>query len=94
LAGKEISVDVIGPNPPCKRCDATWKNVEKATTVLKSEGVELEVMMNKLNIADKNVISRFGVLMSPAVALNGIVRVMGRVPDAKEVASLIREAVA
>lgn len=86
---KKVSVEVIGVSPPCKRCDATWKNLQKASEALKSEG--LEVAMKKLDIVDKNVIARYGVLMSPTVALNGTVKTMGRVPDTKEISLLIRE---
>ena len=84
-----VSVEVIGVSPPCKRCDATWKNLEKASETLKSEGIELA--MKKLDIVDKDVIAKYGVLMSPTVVLNGMVKTMGRVPDTKEISSLIRE---
>jgi Thioredoxin domain len=47
--------------------------------------------MTKLDIVDKNVIARYGVLMSPTVVLNGTVKTMGRVPDSKEISLLIRE---
>jgi glutaredoxin len=88
--GKEVQVDVIGVVPPCKRCDATWRSAEAAASALRSEGVE--VKMNKLDIMSKDVISRYGAIASPALALNGKVRIMGRVPDAKEVETLLREA--
>ena len=84
-----VSVEVIGVSPPCKRCDATWKNLKKSSETLKSEGIELA--MKKLDIVDKDVIARYGVLMSPTVVLNGTVKTMGRVPDTKEISSLIRE---
>jgi len=88
---REVHVEVIGVVPPCKRCYTTWKNVEKAASTLKSEGVM--VTMKKLDIMSKDVISRYGPIMSPALALNGTVRIMGRVPDAKEVETLLRETV-
>ncbi|MEM2047383.1 MAG: thioredoxin family protein [Candidatus Jordarchaeales archaeon] len=86
----EINVEVIGVNPPCKRCDATWKNVEKAASILRSEGVEVSV--KKLDIASKDVVKRYGALMSPAVAVNGTVKIMGRVPESDEVEKILREA--
>ena len=87
---KEVQVDVIGVIPPCKRCDATLRNAEAAALALKSEGVEVKV--NKLDIMSGNVIYRYGALVSPAVAFNGKIRIMGRVPDSNEIASLLREA--
>jgi len=41
--GKEIDVEVIGVNPPCMRCEATWKGVEKAASILRSEDVNVSV---------------------------------------------------
>jgi glutaredoxin len=86
---KEAYVEVIGVNPPCMRCQAAWRSAEKAASILKSEGVE--VRMKKLDIMSKEVISKYGAIMSPALALNGIVKIMGRVPEAKEVETLLRE---
>jgi len=88
--GRTVNVEVMGVNPPCARCDATWRNAEAAALALRSEGVE--VKMNKLDIMSRNVILRYGALVSPAVALNGKVKIMGRVPDPNEIARLLREA--
>lgn len=86
----KVYIEVFGPDPPCARCHAVWKNVEKAASTLKQEGVE--VMMKRLDIMSKDAISKYGVLMSPALAVNGTVKTMGRIPDAREVERLIREA--
>ena len=86
---KKVHVEVIGVHPPCKRCYTTWKNVDEAASTLKSEGVEVTV--KKLNIISKDVISRYGAIISPAIAINGTVKIMGRVPDVKEVEVLLRE---
>jgi hypothetical protein len=85
--GKEIDVEVIGVNPPCMRCEATWKGVEKAASILRSE--DANVSMKKLDVMSKDVISRYGVLTSPTIVVNGIVKIMGRVPDTKEVVTLL-----
>lgn len=84
---KRIHVEVIGVNPPCKKCEATWRNVEKAASTVKG----VEVTMKKLDIMSEDVTSRYGVIMSPAIALNGSVKIMGRVPDVKEVEALLKE---
>ena len=70
--GKSVSVEVIGVNPPCARCDATWKNVDKAVAAVKSEGIEATA--RKLDIVSRDVIQRYGTLLSPALALNGTVK--------------------
>jgi len=89
LMEKKVNVEVIGPHPPCPRCTTVLKNTEKAASLLKSDGIEVTV--KKLDIASKDVVSKYGVLMSPALALNGTVKVMGRIPDVKEVERLVKE---
>jgi len=88
--GKSVSVEVIGVNPPCARCGATWKNVEKAVAAVKSEGIEATA--RKLDIVSRDVIQRYGTLLSPALALNGTVKTMGRIPEPNEIATLLRKA--
>lgn len=87
---KTVQIEVLGPHPPCARCTTVFKNAEKAASAVKPEGIEASV--KKLNIMSRETISKYGVLTSPALALNGTVKVMGRIPDAKEVEKLIREA--
>ena len=87
--GRTVNVEVIGVNPPCATCDATWKNTEKAVAVVKTEGID--ATMKKLDVISKDVIQKYGVLVSPALALDGAVKIMGRVPDPNEIARLLRE---
>lgn len=88
--GKKVKVEVIGPNPSCPRCTAVYRNAEKAASTLKAEGIDTE--LGKLDIMSKDVISKYGVLMSPALAVDGKVRTMGRIPNALEIEKLLREA--
>lgn len=85
-----MNVEVMGVNPPCRRCEAAWASVEKAASVLRSEG--FDVSLRKLDIMSNEVRLRYGVVVSPAVALNGTVKIMGRVPDTKEIERLLRDA--
>jgi len=84
---KQVNVEIIGVSPPCKRCEATWKNVEKAASTVRSGDVD--VVVRKVDIMSKDVISRYGLLMSPAIIVNGLVKMMGRVPDVKEVETVL-----
>jgi hypothetical protein len=86
---KRVEVEVFGVVPFCKRCDAIWKNVEKAASALKSESID--VIVKKSDILSKDVISRYGPLMSPALFVNGKIRVMGNVPDARKIETFLRE---
>ena len=86
---KDITVEVVGPEPPCARCQATKKVVEKVAQKLAEEGFIVKV--ERANIISKNTISKYGVLLPPAVAINGKVKIMGRIPKEEEIEKLIRE---
>jgi len=84
---KEVTVEVIGVDPPCKRCQATYKSVEEAASTLKAKDIDVKIF--KLNVQSKDTITKYGVLVSPALAINNVVKVVGRVPDKREVERLI-----
>ena len=86
---KDIVVEVFGPEPPCARCQATRKVAEKVAKKLILDGFNVKV--ERANIISKNTISKYGVLLSPAVAINGKVKIMGRIPKEEEIEKLIRE---
>lgn len=86
---KEVKVEVIGPEPPCTRCQAAKKAVEKAAEKLKQSEIKVEIQ--KANIMSKEIVGKYGVLVSPAIAINNTVKIMGRVPKEDEIEKLIRE---
>jgi len=87
---KNIKAEVMGPEPPCWRCLAVKKAVEKVAEKLKTEGII--VQLERMNIASKEVVRKYGVLFSPALAINDAVKTMGRIPTEEEVEKLIRSA--
>jgi len=87
---KEVTVEVMGPEPACIRCQTAKKVVEKAAEKLKQQGITVKV--EKANIISKEVVRKYGVLVSPAIAINGVVKIMGRVPSEEEIERLMREA--
>lgn len=72
-------MEVLGVHPPCVRCRVTEENARKAASNVAEDGMEVEVV--KPNIPSRETVSRFGALASPAIAINGVVRIMGKVPD-------------
>jgi hypothetical protein len=86
---RKLKVEVIGVNPPCRRCKQAEENARRAAARLGEEGVEVEVV--KLDVSSGETVSRFGLVMSPAVAVNGVVRIMGKVPDPGVVERILRE---
>ena len=85
---KDIVVEVIGVEPPCKRCQAMLRNVEEAASILQAEGIYVKI--SKLDVQARDTIMKYGVLVSPALAINNVVKVMGRVPDRREIEKIIR----
>jgi hypothetical protein len=88
---EKLIVEVIGVVPPCARCKKTEDNARKAASKLASDGYVIEV--RKLDIAAKETIAKYGVLMSPAIAVNGVVRFMGKVLDVGVIERLLRQSV-
>ena len=84
-----MKVEVIGVVPPCRRCKQAEDNAREAAARLGEDGVEVEVV--KLDVSSGETVSRFGVVMSPAVAVNGVVRIMGKVADPGVVERILRE---
>ncbi len=77
---KTLEVEVIGVEPPCPRCKKAMENAMNAVSRLYEETGAI-ANVNKLNISSKEVAERYGVIMSPAIAVNGVVKIMGKVPD-------------
>ena len=69
-------VQVLGPG--CPRCA---KMAEEAEAAVKELGIEATVE----KITDINQIMDFGVMMTPALAVDGEVKVVGKVPSAEEI---------
>lgn len=78
-----MRIEILGPG--CPRCKRTALNVEQA---LRELGVEAEVV----RVKEPNEIGRYGVVMTPAVVVDGELRISGRIPSVKEVKYLcVRE---
>jgi len=75
-------IEVCGPG--CPRCQATEKNVLQA---LKELGKEAEVV----KVKDFREISVRGVMMTPAVIIDGVKVCEGRIPAAEEIKNWLQE---
>ena len=74
---------VIGPG--CTKCKTLAQFTEQAVTEL---GLKAEI--NK--VTDLKQIMALGVMMTPALAVNGTVKVIGRVPSVAEIKTLLQRA--
>jgi small redox-active disulfide protein 2 len=74
-------VQVLGTG--CPKCQQTAENAKAAAAAL---GVGIELVK-----IDKPVeIAKFGVMFTPALAINGEVKVSGRVPSLEEIKAWLK----
>lgn len=85
-----VIVECYGMVPPCKRCKKLEENAKRAAKKLKGEGIEVEII--KKDIMADNATENYGILMSPAVVVNGVVKFNGKLPDHRVIERVIREA--
>ena len=86
---KEINVEVIGVDPPCARCKKTKENAQKAAAKIESENVRVEIVTR--TAAAKETIAKYGVVVPPAIAINGVLKLMGKEPDPGVIERLLRK---
>lgn len=77
-----LNITVYGPG--CAKCKETEKRVRRA---LEQSGVEATV----LHTSEPAEMARAGILMTPAVAVNGVVRLSGRIPEEEEIRRWVSE---
>ena len=73
-------LQILGPG--CPKCK---KLAENAETAAKQLGIEYTLE----KVTDINDIMKFGVMMTPALAVDGQVKVVGKVPTAEEVKKML-----
>ena len=75
-------IQVLGTG--CLKCEKLTKNVETAVAEL---GVEARVE----RVTDISTIISFDVLMTPALAIDGEVKVVGEVPTPEDIKNLLAQ---
>lgn len=78
-----VSLLVIGPG--CARCRTLAQFAEQAAKEL---GLQYE--LNK--VTDLQQIMALGVMMTPALAINGTIKVVGKVPSVAELKTMLSQA--
>lgn len=76
-------ISVIGPG--CTKCKTLVQFTEQAVNDL-----GLKAVIHK--VTDLKQIMALGVMMTPALAVNGTVKVVGRVPSVAEIKTLLQQA--
>jgi len=68
----------------CPKCERLAQNAE---TAAKELGIEYEIE----KVTDINKIMQFGVMMTPALAIDGDVKVVGKVPSPAEIKKMLAQ---
>jgi small redox-active disulfide protein 2 len=66
----------------CPKCNKLQEMTEKA-----AQELGIEYVIEKVNTIDE--IQKFRIMMTPALAVDGVVKVYGRLPDIEEIKKMI-----
>ncbi len=75
-----MRIEIVGTG--CAKCKRQTKNVERA---VKEMGVDVEVV----KVEDISAIMNSGVMMTPAIAIDGEIKASGRIVDVEELKRLL-----
>jgi small redox-active disulfide protein 2 len=77
-----VKIEILGTG--CPKCKKVTENAE---TAVKELGVDAEIV----KIQDINEIMKRGVMLTPAIAVEGEVKASGKIPSAEEIKKWIEE---
>ena len=75
-----LKLQILGTG--CPKCAKLAENAEAAA---KAAGIEYELE----KVTDINEIMAFGVMLTPALAVDGVVKVVGKVPNPEAIKALL-----
>ncbi len=76
-----MKIEVLGTG--CPKCKQTLANAEKA---IKLTGVNAEI----IKVDKINDIMNYGVMITPALAINGEVKIAGKIPSTEQIVEWIK----
>jgi small redox-active disulfide protein 2 len=76
-----MKIQILGTG--CTKCNQLYENAQQAVT---ETGMFAEVV----KITDLNDIMAFGIMVTPALAIDGHVKTSGKVPSADDIKAMIQ----
>jgi small redox-active disulfide protein 2 len=73
-------IEVLGPG--CPKCQKLHEETQKAA-------FELGLECNIVKVTDIQQITSYGVMMTPALVVDGVVKVVGKVPPLEEIKNML-----
>jgi len=80
-----VHIEVIGLEPPCNKCNELLENSKKA---VREAGIDAEVV-KKWTLSEE-IREKYGLLLSPALVIEGVVVAQGKVYKPERIAGLLR----
>ncbi len=80
-----VHIEVIGLEPPCNKCNELLENSKKA---VQESGIEADVV-KKWTLSEE-IREKYGLLLSPALVIEGVVVAQGKVYKAERIAGLLK----
>ena len=76
-----MKIEILGMG--CPKCKTLYEN---ALTAVKELGIDVEVV----KVEDMYKITGYGVMITPALVIDGVVKVAGKVPASQEIAQWLK----
>jgi len=81
-----IHIEVIGLDPPCEKCTELLENTRSA---VKHAGIDARV--EKRWTLDPKILAKYGLLLSPALVIDGVVVAQGKVFKTDRIVALLTD---
>jgi small redox-active disulfide protein 2 len=79
-----MKIEVVGTG--CPKCKKTYENAQAAIAEIGRSDIEIIKIENIMDITAR------GIMMTPALSIDGAVKCAGKVPSPKEIADWIKSA--
>ena len=76
-----MKIEILGMG--CQKCNALDKAAKQAAK-------ELEIDAEFVKIEDIKEIMKYGVMTTPALAVDGVVKIVGKVPSKDEIKAILK----
>ena len=77
----ETKIEILGTG--CPKCKTLEENAKKAVS-------ELKIKADVLKVTDIGKIIEYGVMSTPALAIDGKVKSSGRIPNVEEIKKMLK----
>jgi hypothetical protein len=81
-----MCIEVVGLDPPCEKCSELLENTKKAVKV-----VGIEATVEKKWTLAPEIRKRYGLLLSPALIIEGMVVAQGKVFKTERIVALLKD---